>query len=190
MTYACTSNMNNILSFISLIFRTTQYFFQLGINHTFCMPDADEPVTGASSGTENGETPATRKNQRGPFFASPIVQAHHFQLAPDFIEVASATGKERASNEKANLMIMIITFNFLTHAWLSLCKLKPFPFRNCTKRAKNSLLSFFNMTIKLVNIVSMKIDKKDSNIFRPSKQGLTCFLLLFVILNPKGSNCI
>lgn len=63
---------------------------QLGINNTFCMPEGEEPVTGSSESASL----SAGKSRRGPFFASPIVQAHHFQLAPDFIEVASATGKK------------------------------------------------------------------------------------------------
>lgn len=56
------------------------------------MPDGEEPVTGASE--SDTASLSAGKSRRGPFFASPIVQAHHFQLAPDFIEVASATGKK------------------------------------------------------------------------------------------------
>ncbi|ODN03973.1 hypothetical protein Ocin01_02729 [Orchesella cincta] len=58
----------------------------LGINHTFCMPE--------------GEPGPETENKRGPNFMSPIVQAHHVQFSPDFIEVASATGSSVNSEER------------------------------------------------------------------------------------------
>ncbi|CAL8110111.1 unnamed protein product [Orchesella dallaii] len=58
----------------------------LGINHTFCMPD--------------GEPGSEAEARRGANFMSPIVQAHHIQFSPDFIEVASATGSSVNSEDK------------------------------------------------------------------------------------------
>lgn len=49
------------------------------INQTFCYLDES---------TKNVDG-------RGPSFASPVVQTHHIQLAEDFIELASATGKRK-----------------------------------------------------------------------------------------------
>lgn len=79
------------------------------------MPDGNEPVTGAASGSENGESAGAgaRKNYRGTFFASPIVQAHHFQLSQDFIEVASATGKKYRQNMKLCFLSISTTLHLL-----------------------------------------------------------------------------